>query len=311
MDEPPEGVAEAINKAAAELRRLEHVPAAHADLYERVALAQQRTRARLQPPLYPPPTPETARQMLGHGFFLIDFERLRIEPARLEALWLELAAILAEFGELSEARAERLRALAAAGRLPLAELAAAVFKGDLEGLGRLARRVRLPARLLAWISALALKPFLAAAAQELAGLLKGAAWPQACCPVCGHEPLMAFTRREGAAREAECSLCATRWEVRRGRCLFCGNEDKATYKFLAYDLEGPYRVDVCDKCHRYLKVADERKIPLGTQLPPVALDIATLYLDQLARRKGYLPPWSRMPGGKTKKERQTEEVVPA
>ena len=305
-------VPETIAAAAAWLRQQEHVPAAHADLFEKVGQAQWQARRSLQPSrLYPPLAPDTAAQMLRHGFYLIDVARLQLDPAGLGPLWEELVAILASFGELGEGQARRLRQVVAQGKLSLPELAAAAFRGESDLLARLAKRVRVSARVLGWLATLMLRPYLSAAAEGLVAHLKDVSWAHPYCPVCGHHPLMAVIRRPEGRRELECSLCFVRWEVRRGRCVFCGNEDKDTYKFFFYDLESPYRVDVCDRCHRYLKSVDERKMA-ERPMALLAEDIATLYLDQLARRKRYQPPWAAVPGGGRMNSKSTEEeVVPA
>jgi FdhE protein len=98
--------------------------------------------------------------------------------------------------------------------------------------------------------------------------------------------------------------------VRRGRCVFCGNEDKGSLKFFNFDLESPYRVDVCGVCRRYIKGVDERKMASDREPVLLAEDIATLYFDVLARRKRYLPPWSAIPGGKSGPKPKGEEVAP-
>jgi len=316
MDESIDSAArEAILKAAEGLRGLEHVPAAHADLFERVALAQWEVLRRLTGALYPPIAPGTAAEMLRHGFYLIDFARLKLDAAALDRLCAELCAVLARFGEITPAQAERLQRAVSGGKLSLTELGGAVFRGEQELIAQLARRVRLPQRLLVWLATLTLRPFLAAAARSLEAHLQklagreGGSWPHAYCPVCGHDPYMAITLRPEGRRQVECSLCATRWEVRRGRCVFCGNEDKDSYRFFYYDLESPYRVDVCDKCHRYIKGADERKMASDKQVVLQAEDVATLYLDVLARRKRYQPPWTALPGVKARSSKTTEEEV--
>jgi len=290
---PSEAPATELAEAVAALRALDHVPAAHAALFERVCAPQWRARQRLSgKAFYPALSAEAASQRLSNGFHLIDFARLRLDEAELRPLWEGLSAVLAEFGELSPAQAERGRKLAAAGKLSLTELAGIVLEGDGARLAALARRVRLPQRHLAWLATFMLRPHLAAAAESLAARLGGVSWPHPTCPACGHEPLMALLVRPDGRRLAECSMCATRWEARRGRCAFYGNEDKESYKFLYYDLDSPYRVDVCDKCRRYLKVADERKMAVGWATQLAAEDVATLYFDVLVATRD-----TRRPGG--------------
>jgi FdhE protein len=310
MDELPEGTIPGnITRAAAGLRKLGHVPAPHADLFERLASVQEQARASLKPPVYPPLAAETAARMLRHGFYLIDFARLKMDPEGLRRLAGDLAVVLSGLGQLSEPQTQRLGRALETGKLSLPELAGAVFRGEADYPRQLARRVHLPQRLLTWLATLLLKPFLSQAAAELAPHLDGLTWPYPYCPVCGHEPFMAVVRRQTGRLEVACSLCATHWQARRGRCVLCANEDKQTYQFLYYDLESPYRVDVCGKCRRYIKVVDERKIPRDREVVLLAEDVATLYLDKLARRRGYQPPWSPGAVGKAPHKPDEEEVM--
>jgi FdhE protein len=296
-------VPKALISAITLLRGLEHVPAAQVDLFEKVALAQWRARRALKKGPYEPPAADTAAQMIAHGFYLIDYNRLELEPSGLQALWEELCAILAEVGDLNEAQATRLVQAPREGKLSLAELGGVVFRREREPLARLARRLRVSQGALELLGTLMLTPYVSAAAEELAGLLKESvtvpgSWPHPYCPVCGHEPFMAILRRPNGRREVECGLCATRWEVGRGACVFCGDEQREGANFLYYDLESPYRVNLCEKCRRYIKSVDERKMAGDREPVLLAEHIATLYLDALARRKRYAPPGPALPGGK-------------
>jgi hypothetical protein len=85
MGESPHSADPGLTQALTELRRLEHVPAAHVALLEGVAAAQWRAGLSLHGP-YPDPDPETAARMLAHGFYLIDFNRLRLDSPDLDKL---------------------------------------------------------------------------------------------------------------------------------------------------------------------------------------------------------------------------------
>jgi FdhE protein len=62
-------------------------------------------------------------------------------------------------------------------------------------------------------------------------------------------------------------------------------------KHFYYHEESPHRLYVCDKCKRYIKCVDERKMQLGQGTDLRVEDMATLYLDTLAREKGYVSGW--------------------
>ena len=54
-----------------------------------------------------------------------------------------------------------------------------------------------------------------------------------------------------------------------------------------------YRIDLCDKCHHYIKTIDVRDLE---ESDPSLEDLATLHLDVVAAQKGYersVPnPWA-------------------
>ena len=56
-------------------------------------------------------------------------------------------------------------------------------------------------------------------------------------------------------------------------------------KYLYAEEEKGYRIDVCDKCKKYIKTVDSREITREVILP--VEDIATLHLDIIAEEEGY------------------------
>jgi FdhE protein len=47
-------------------------------------------------------------------------------------------------------------------------------------------------------------------------------------------------------------------------------------------------VETCERCKGYIKTVDERKLPEGELVFPVVEEAATLHLDLLAEREGYI-----------------------
>ena len=73
----------------------------------------------------------------------------------------------------------------------------------------------------------------------------------------------------------------------RLKCPSCGNDDHETLKYFYTESEGTAnRIDVCDKCKRYIKTVDTREI--SGEIIPIVEDMGTLYLDVLAQKEGYL-----------------------
>jgi formate dehydrogenase maturation protein FdhE len=47
-------------------------------------------------------------------------------------------------------------------------------------------------------------------------------------------------------------------------------------------------VETCEACHGYIKLVDERKLCEGERVLPVLEETATLELDLMAEREGYV-----------------------
>jgi formate dehydrogenase accessory protein FdhE len=120
-------------------------------------------------------------------------------------------------------------------------------------------------------------------------------WLEGSCPVCGSYPSIEKLRRDDGKRILRCSFCATEWPFKRIMCPFCGNEDHDSLRYFLVEGDSPikkdaFRVDVCDKCKKYMKTLDERKLP-ESEKPDLYLEnLNTLYLDVLAQRDGYISP---------------------
>ena len=108
-------------------------------------------------------------------------------------------------------------------------------------------------------------------------------WLKPYCPVCGRKPLLAQLRKqnEGRARYLKCGGCGTMWRWNRLGCTYCDNEDLYKMHILEVESEPEMRLDVCDKCHSYIKTYNhegDENIYLN--------DWATLHFDLLAEEEG-------------------------
>jgi FdhE protein len=82
-----------------------------------------------------------------------------------------------------------------------------------------------------------------------------------------------------------CSFCGHKWSSRRLYCTFCDNTDSITLNYIYSDEEKEYRVDLCDKCKKYIKTIDTRKTE-RIIYPPLE-QVATLHLDTKAKEMRY------------------------
>ncbi|MBW1746449.1 MAG: formate dehydrogenase accessory protein FdhE, partial [Deltaproteobacteria bacterium] len=107
-------------------------------------------------------------------------------------------------------------------------------------------------------------------------------WGKGYCPVCGSPPAISILRGEGE-RFLFCSFCDHEWHSQRIYCPFCENKDQKTLHYF-FSEEEEYRVNVCDKCKRYIKTIDTREIKRPVY--PFLEQVATLHLDMLAQNQG-------------------------
>jgi len=104
------------------------------------------------------------------------------------------------------------------------------------------------------------------------------------CPVCGSAPALAMYADNGR-RIALCGFCRHHWQLKRVHCPFCQNEDNNSLQYLYSEEEPEYRVDVCDRCRKYLKCVDLRQT--GRVFFAPLEHAATVHLDLKAREAGY------------------------
>ena len=86
--------------------------------------------------------------------------------------------------------------------------------------------------------------------------------------------------KKSVASEYRKSLCVH-------NCPFCFNEDQDKSRYFYTKEDEPYRVDVCDKCKRYIKTFDERKVEQEGDVAMATRDVLTHYLDELAEKEGF------------------------
>lgn len=125
---------------------------------------------------------------------------------------------------------------------------------------------------------------LVARAGPVADALK--AWDRGYCPFCGSWP--ALIEVLNGAQIPRCSFCASAWETRAGRCLYCGDSGN-DFVIAAPSLERKNRrLDLCRRCGSYTKVIEVEAL---TPFPLIAIeDLATVDLDRGAMERGYGRP---------------------
>ena len=132
-----------------------------------------------------------------------------------------------------------------------------------------------------------IKPSIEAGVEQLHSEIDPETWLRGCCPICGSLPSLSLLKDEIGKRYLLCSYCGYQWRIDRLFCPFCNNREQESLHYFYGEEEEAYRIDLCDKCHQYIKTIDLRKIE---EFDPSLEDIVTLHLDILATQKGYKKP---------------------
>lgn len=130
------------------------------------------------------------------------------------------------------------------------------------------------------------RPFREKAAEYLLDGISKPNWFQGYCPVCGHWPALSHLYSENGQRTLWCLCCNTKWNFKRTQCAFCLNENHEQLEVLNPENQESFRVQVCNKCKRYLK---EVKSDIGLKdFPFDKFYLGTLPLDIIAEQEGYI-----------------------
>ncbi len=132
-----------------------------------------------------------------------------------------------------------------------------------------------------------IKPSIEAAVEKLLNELNTETWTKGYCPICGSLPLLSLLKEEVGKRFLLCSYCGYQWQTDRVLCPFCNNKDQESLHYFTAEGEENYRMNLCDKCHQYIKTIDLRATG---EMDPSLEDLATLHLDVIASQKGYKRP---------------------
>lgn len=132
-----------------------------------------------------------------------------------------------------------------------------------------------------------IRPSIEAGMEQLLNELNIETWLKGYCPVCGSLPYLSLLKEEVGKRYLLCSFCGYQWRVERLFCPFCNNKEQESLHYFYGEGEEAYRIDLCEKCHQYIKTIDLRKME---ESDPSLEDLVTLHLDILASPKGYKRP---------------------
>lgn len=224
---------------------------------------------------------------------LLDIPSLQIDKNLLHEFSQKLFPILEEKEVFGREDIEKF--LDIKWNLNSSELVRLFLRRDLTDLKSLSGKYKIGADLLWFIGLNLSQTMLQLYANKLKSKVDQENWLKGNCPVCGSFPAMEKFRREEGKRILWCGLCGTDWHFKRLSCPFCGNEDHNSLRYFFIEEEvipdkTAFRVDVCDRCKRYIKTLDERKLPESEKPELYIENLNTVYLDVLAQKDGYQSP---------------------
>jgi len=224
---------------------------------------------------------------------LLNIQKLKIEGKFLDEFFRDFLPLMEKHKVFS--REEVRNFLANKEKINLSELVRSVLSKDLQSLKSLSSQYQIGIDSLLFVGLNLSQAVLELYADKLKQKVDQENWLKGNCPVCGSYPAIEKLRRDDGKRILRCNFCGTEWHHKRIMCPFCGNEDHNSLRYFFIDEDSSteksaFRVDVCNKCKRYIKTLDERKLP-ESEKPDLYLEnLNTIYLDVLAQKDGYKSP---------------------
>ena len=251
--------------------------------YGRLFDAQEKSKSRLR--IEPLLIPDDVRAVKTQEKFPLieikDFVYDKVESANL----------FVAIGKLAEEANPKLAASASIllkaveNNLDPDSLFSAFLNGNEAFFENISAELEIEKQVLGFITYNSLKPCLCTGADQLSAYLsKDEPWLKGYCPICGSAPILSILEGEGA-RSLICSFCWHSWPVKRVYCPFCDNSDNKDLHYLYSEEEKNLRVDLCNKCSKYLKTLDTREA--DRLIYPPLEQVSTLHLDIKAREEGF------------------------
>ncbi|MCK4403916.1 MAG: formate dehydrogenase accessory protein FdhE [candidate division Zixibacteria bacterium] len=224
---------------------------------------------------------------------LLNIQKLKIEGKFLDEFLRDFLPLLEKHEVFS--REEIRNFLANKEKINLSELVRSVLSKDLQSLKSLSSQYQIGIDSLLFVGLNLSQALLELYAGKLKQKVDEENWLKGNCPVCGSYPAIEKLRRDDGKRILRCNFCGTEWHHKRIMCPFCGNEDHNSLRYFFIDEDSSteksaFRVDVCNKCKRYIKTLDERKLPESEKRDLYIENLNTVYLDVLAQKDGYKSP---------------------
>lgn len=274
------------------LRGKEYISESTVDFFWKIIRAQYKIKRALSQKDFPCSlSDDEIKQRMQQGVPLISFEDVPCNETLLKTLFQEICSIMENQENAEQKAIQKILNAESGGHLKLDGLVKKLVYQDNEYFNSLSQKLEITQDLLVFIALSIAKPFFEAVAEKLRDKVDNDQWLRNYCPVCGSSAQISKLEKEEGKRFLYCLLCSTEWRFMRLKCSFCGNEQASGMKFLEEE-GGPYRIDLCGQCRRYIKTFNEKKAGGSTkEVIPFVEDLATMYLDILAEKEGYERSW--------------------
>jgi len=275
---PVPRVEDELARYIARFPELEEVAGLYADIFR----LQEELKVRLGP--RKPADRARALEKLSKDIPLLEDDGTLIQPHLFRDAAVSLAEILRKWnGE--DFPAERILAAPQLSAEYLPRFLEGLREDPHSSLAKLSEETGVKQETLAFFLRTLLTPFYESEAKRYGELLRETPRHSGACPACGSPPGMARLRQEDGRRVLQCSLCRAEWDFPRIGCPFCGNTDQSTLRYFYLDGDPGHKVNVCERCKKYIKTSDGKT--LGRPVILQVEDVATLPLDYLAAEEGY------------------------
>ena len=275
----------------------EYISKRTVDFFRNITKAQYKIKSQLRKEDIPfLLTDDEIKRKMQNGVPMITWDTLPLNESYLQDLFQSICEIMKNYEESESGSIQKLSDAKSNGKFKLKNLIEKLFQHDSGYFRSLSNNLEISEDILIFISLNLAKPFFEAVAEQIKDkiadrVMMDTVWLKNFCPVCGSSAQLAKLEKEVGRKILYCSLCETEWRFMRIKCPFCCTEEQKSMKFLEEE-KGPYRIDVCEQCKRYIKTLDERKGGDDKRaFIPSVEDLATMYLDIVAEKEGYERSW--------------------
>jgi FdhE protein len=254
------------------------------DFYQKVREAQDKINASLK--IDSTPLRKEWKQLLSkEGFSLIQKEDFPLDIESSVKLFRTLCQLGRNANPHMADQVRKIEEVIGHDRIDLRKLLEGGWRE--EKIEKVVDELALDRKVFLFLIQSSIRPSIEAEVEQFRSELDPGTWLKGFCPLCGSLPSLSLLKGEVGKRYFLCSFCGYQWRTDRIFCPFCNNKDQESLHYFYGEGEETHRIDLCDKCHRYIKLIDYRNLE---ESDPVLEDLATLHLDLLASQKGYKRP---------------------